>query len=173
MQNSLTLKNDGVFPRLLLEWRFKGLLLILALALVYELPGHFSVTMTPSLNHRFFYLRYSVKVFSQGDYLLFPVSAILLPDPSGRKEKMVIKRVGCSEGQTLQTTGVQFYCDRVLLGQAKTVSKKGTRVAQFSYTGRVPEGRYFVIGDSPDSYDSRYFGFLRKEDILARAYPIF
>jgi signal peptidase I/conjugal transfer pilin signal peptidase TrbI len=31
----------------------------------------------------------------------------------------------------------------------------------------------FVMGEHKDSYDSRYFGFVDKSRILARAYPIF
>jgi len=46
-------------------------------------------------------------------------------------------------------------------------------VEAFSFSGKVPDGALFVVGDSPDSYDSRYFGFLRKEDVIKIAHPVF
>lgn len=104
---------------------------------------------------------------------MFPASVLAIPDGLAREETVIIKRIGCSEGQKLQVKGLHFYCDGNLLGKAKTHSIKGTPVTPFSYNGLVPMDRYFVIGDNVDSYDSRYFGFLKKEDVRARAYPVF
>lgn len=146
---------------------------LIALWIGLQIPKYISVTMTPSLYHRVFFLRYHFDAVHQGEYVLFPASILSIPDKSMRQETMAIKRVGCSEGQRLQTVGLDFYCDNAFLGKAKTHSMKGTPVIPFSYNGLIPKSRYFVIGDNVNSFDSRYFGFLRKEDIHARAYPVF
>ncbi|MCR4286833.1 MAG: S26 family signal peptidase, partial [Deltaproteobacteria bacterium] len=30
----------------------------------------------------------------------------------------------------------------------------------------------FVTGEHKDSYDSRYFGFIRRDQVMAKAYPV-
>ena len=37
----------------------------------------------------------------------------------------------------------------------------------------IPKSQYFVYTPHPKSYDSRYFGLIKDEDILARAYPLY
>ena len=172
MWNLSTLENNNWRPK---KWDrlFSVLLCGLALLIGLKIPEHISVTMTPSLKYRVFFLRYGINVFHQGEYALFSISEIPLPASHTRKEKVAIKRVGCREGQVLQAKGLDFYCNGTFLGKAKTHDKQGTPSPPFSYDGPVPPDRYFVVGDSIDSYDSRYFGFIRKEDIHARAYPIF
>jgi len=37
----------------------------------------------------------------------------------------------------------------------------------------IPEGKYFVVGETGRSYDSRYWGLLDASWVVGRAYPIF
>jgi type IV secretory pathway protease TraF len=61
------------------------------------------------------------------------------------------------------------YCDEVFLGIAlRGVVSREREVKQFVFNGAVPEGKIFIVGDSADSYDSRYFGFVNTDQVFGR-----
>jgi conjugal transfer pilin signal peptidase TrbI len=128
--------------------------------------SRFSVTLTPSLIHRVFFLSKSPDAIEKGDYILFDI-----PVPGIRER--AIKEAACSGGDYLETRVRQFFCNGEFLGEAKEYSLAGERLIQFAYSGEIPEGRIFVFGQNRDSYDSRYFGFIKEEDVQARAYPLY
>jgi conjugal transfer pilin signal peptidase TrbI len=150
--------------------RLSGLNVFIAVfALVFAgalSASRFSVTLTPSLSHRVFFLSKAPDGVKKDDYVLFDI-----PVP-GIKER-VIKKAACSGGDYLETRVRQFFCNGEFLGEAKEYSLSGERLIQFAYSGEVPEGRIFVFGQNRDSYDSRYFGFIKEEDVQARAYPLY
>ena len=49
---------------------------------------------------------------------------------------------------------------------------KGDRLENFVYEGVIGKGLLFVTGDHKDSYDSRYFGFINREQVTAKAFPL-
>ncbi len=65
-----------------------------------------------------------------------------------------------------------YFCGKEYLGRAKDRTFEGAQLSRFEYVGVVPQGKIFVVGDSKDSFDSRYWGFLDKDKIIAKAYPI-
>ena len=137
------------------------------------IPSKFSVTLTPSLRYRVFYLDKSPDPGSigKGDYVMFVLNA---PGIDNGRPCNLIKEVGCAEGDTLTVTGKDYYCNRSeYLGRAKDISLKGEHLENFKFSGTVPKGMIYVYGDQKDSYDSRYFGFIRKADVIAKAYPVF
>jgi len=137
------------------------------------IPGRISITMTPSLDKRVFFLSkpsQETKI-KRGDYVMFMLSTRYI---NNGEPIRVIKKVGCAGGDTLTVKWERhYYCNNLYMGYAKEKSKKGEPVDAFSFNGKVPDNMLFVVGDSPDSYDSRYFGFIRKEDVIKIAYPIF
>ena len=60
--------------------------------------------------------------------------------------------------------------DGLALGRAKTHALDG-RALEAAAPGTIPEGRYYLHGDHPDSHDSRYaeIGLVPAERILGRA----
>lgn len=91
----------------------------------------------------------------------------------------ISKKIGCSSGETLIIHNDDYYCKGEYLGKAKKYSKTGIPVKAYNPCGatekceyRIPEGFYFVVGTHKDSYDSKYFGVVPKEKILARLLPI-
>jgi signal peptidase I len=89
------------------------------------------------------------------------------------KLKNAIKEVVCVGGDRLTVRGKDYYCNEVHLDRAKDMSQRGERVDNFKYSGIVPAGSFFVMGHTIDSFDSRYFGFIRTGDLKKIAHPLF
>lgn len=134
------------------------------------IPDRISVTLTPSLDKRVFFLSTPGIAIKKGDYVMFTLKDRFI---NGNTPVKVIKKVGCGEGDNLEIKYAKhYYCNGMFLGIAKDKSKKGEPVKHFEFTGKIPEGKLFVVGTIPDSYDSKYFGFLGKEDVEKIAYPV-
>jgi signal peptidase I len=114
------------------------------------------------------------------------------------KAKLFVKRVVGVPKDRLRMEGERLYRNGALVKEEHAVYRSG-RFRQFerfppsddSGWGRaedgnpfanniengevvVPDGQYFVLGDNRDnSLDSRYWGFVPNEDILARAVVIY
>lgn len=83
-----------------------------------------------------------------------------------------VKTLGCNEGEFLETRGREFFCNGISIGRAKEYTKKGKPLTPFYYRGTVPQGQYFAVGETKDSYDSKYWGFVRKEWIIGKVYKL-
>jgi len=149
------------------------------------------VTLTKSLSKRAFWYvqddhRRAIKT---GEYVVFNH---FVPRPAHSKDTFIersvfsmftskdpmmkltfIKRVGCSAGETLTVDGDYYYCNGTYLGRAKHRSRAGEKVEPFHFSGAVPAGMIFAIGDHPDSFDSRYYGFIPRDQILEVAWPLY
>jgi len=124
-------------------------------------------TLTPSLSHRV-YLMGKANEVGKNDYVVFSMKG----DRFAQDSDKLLKRVGCAEGDILRTAGKEYFCNDISLGKAKDFSLKGDRLPNFNYNGVIGSGFIFVIGDHRDSYDSRYFGFIQKGQVIAKAYPL-
>jgi len=86
--------------------------------------------------------------------------------PKGEK---IIKQVVCVPGQSFVTRGADYYCDGHRVAIAQNKDSKGKEIARFNFTGVVPKDNFFIVGDNPKSYDSRYFGFVERKNITGVA----
>ena len=145
-------------------------LVFLVLFLGGEASGRIAVNLSPSVKPRLFFLVRHPAEIRKGNYVIFRPEHM---DPY-INGKMLVKKVTCDEGDTLTEKGKEYFCNgTIYLGRAKDFSLKGERLKNFVYNGVIPKGFCFVEGSNINSYDSRYWGFLRKSDIEARAYPVF
>lgn len=160
-----------------LNWKVLALLALVGVVGTL-IPGRFCVTLTPSVKYRMFFLDRDLSRVKNGDYVLFSLDVGRLgglPLPEGVREGervRAVKRVACAEGEQLRVVGREFFCDDEPIGRAKERSRKGVSLTPFVHDGPVPEGRVFLAGDHPDSFDSRYFGFVEKNALRAWARPI-
>src|SRR5690606_5493705 len=98
---------------------------------------------------------------ARGDYVLFTRDDRYLADTPVR----VTKRLACMPGDQLDTDYPWYYCNDQLIATALTHDGKGKPLAHFEYSGQIPAGQAFVVGDTNGSYDSRYWGFIALEQL--------
>lgn len=138
-----------------------------SLLLSLWLPGHICVAITPSLEHRVFFLTGVGQAdFREGEYLLFKKRL----DKAGTDR--LLKKVGCSGGQRLSVENGEYRCEGKYLGRALAKNSRGELLLPFIFNGPVPTGSLFMIGSHPRSHDSRYFGFIHADTVLNKAYPL-
>ena len=87
-------------------------------------------------------------------------------------KKLWIKRIIAFGGESVEIKDGMILIDEKSINQAIINSIYYTNAGKFGVIGNaiiVPEENYFVLGDnSAKSLDSRYFGFLPKENVLAK-----
>ena len=167
------------------KWFKFKIIIVIALIVIggAAIPNYFAVTTTPSLNKRIFFIIKSKQIekLKKGDYVMFSLLKSRLERPLPSKlvtmikdegEDSQIKRIGCIAGEELKNIGNEFYCKNKLIAKAKEYSLGGERLKKFEFSGKIPEGNMFLVGDHVDSYDSRYFGFIKAKDIIATLYPL-
>ena len=139
----------------------------------FYLRGTLVFSWTSSLKYRLFYIESrSVGTVRQGEYVLFKYDDDVLRQ-SPYKINLLLKEVKCVAGDTLTVVGRDYFCNGEYLGHAKELSFKGVPVKNFIYNGTIPEGELFLMGQSIDSYDSRYFGLIPLRDVEKIVYPLF
>jgi len=155
------------------RWKFaKNLSILIAVSFATWLfCDHFKVTLTNSLNKRVFWSvmdSSKEKPIKSGWYIIFDQ---YVPKPTDRLLTF-IKRAGCVAGDTLTVQNDNYNCNGKFIGKAKRMSLVGDPLVPFVFNGKVPEGMVFAIGDHPDSFDSRYFGFILRSRVKEVAWSL-
>lgn len=52
------------------------------------------------------------------------------------------------------------------------VHKANMNIEKFTFSGKIPQGKYFVLGNTKYSYDSRYWGLIDENQIIGRTYSL-
>jgi conjugal transfer pilin signal peptidase TrbI len=167
----------GRFRRLNAREKTTVVVVVALLLVGLWLPERIIVTTSDSMDHRI-YFKIPVedsRVLASGSYAVFAYqgAAPFIEHGLNRENELMLKKIGCSPGQQLQrdSQGL-FSCDGDKLGEALRKDGQGRELPQFNFSGPVPEGKFFVVGDKERSFDSKYIGFIDAEDILYRATPI-
>jgi signal peptidase I len=134
------------------------------------LANHYGIhfNLSNSFKEKVFVIKkhFNKDAINKYDYIsaLPPLENNYIPD--GEK---IIKQIVCVEGQELVSSGGKFYCDGELVAVALNKDSSGNAINHFSFNGTIPKNSFFVIGDNPKSYDSRYFGFIERDNVMGVA----
>ena len=130
----------------------------------YEIPSG-SMEQTIEVGDRVFSEKVSYMFGDpvQGDIITFE-------DPAD-SERVLIKRVIATGGQTVDLRDGVVYVDGVPLDEPYTQGKPSNDLnSGITYPYTVPEGHVWVMGDNrTNSQDSRYWGLLPEEYIVGKA----
>ena len=125
-----------------------------------------AVNTTKSLNDNFYVLKKTnnIEDIKKGDVFGFTFSkedSIYYP-----KGYNFIKYASCLEGEHLLVTEDFAFCDDRLLTSLARQDKNKNKLTPFLYDGIVPSGKIFASTPYIAGYDSRYWGFVDKKEIL-------
>ncbi len=152
---------------------------IVCLSVGMFVSSHMAVAFTDSVGKNFFFKDAEfkgpdIKIGAYINTVLRKSETHLENIPECDPDCMVTKIVSCMGGMILETRGKYFFCDEVPIGvKAKRFTKKGERLIQFVFNGKIPKNKLFLTGVSPDSFDSRYWGFKDVSEVQAVLHPIF
>ena len=172
--NVLSLLKNKQKRKLTRHEKFVLVIVLCAVLVGTTLPGRLIVSTSPSLNHRIFFIM-SATHLKTGDTVVFRhkiTEPKLIKKTLNPNKDQFIKKIGCASGQTLRRVDKMFYCESNWLVEVLAKDSKGDVLPQFKFAGVVPANNYFMVGDNPRSYDSRYFGYVHADEILYKALPI-
>ena len=81
----------------------------------------------------------------------------------------LVKRVGAVAGDQVCAAGEAIWVNGRHVGGRREVDAAGRRMPAWTGCRELAAGEYFLLMESPDSFDGRYFGVTRQEDLVGRA----
>lgn len=136
-------------------------------------PQFFMITATDSLAYNL-WLRGSVPPVEEVTPGQFYTFEKIHPWTNKMHETSITKEVACGPGGVISISpNREYFCNGALLGVAIEADSKGVKLERSSFQGVIPPGHYFMVGtNNPRSWDSKYYGLIRYEELKERAFPI-
>jgi conjugative transfer signal peptidase TraF len=85
----------------------------------------------------------------------------------------LLKRIAATSGNIVCGDGDPVLIDGEVRALRRTRDTSGRVLPSWFGCRRLSEGQYLVLGDSPDSFDSRYFGIVSGSEIEGVWSPLF
>jgi conjugal transfer pilin signal peptidase TrbI len=141
------------------------------LAALTLLNDRLLVNITPSLPYTVVLIERGVPV-QLGDLVIFRYEGAMVG--AYRRGQRFFKILAGVPGDTISVEGRNVFVNGQYRGYAKQASVTGVPLTPIE-PGVIPEGRYYVQGTGPDSFDSRYQenGLIRTDQIIGKAHAIF
>jgi len=86
---------------------------------------------------------------------------------------LFVKMVGAIPGDHVVVRSNELFINGQLHGQLSLIKTLKKQPGYFDRSFIVLPGEYLMLGTTPESFDGRYWGTVKKEQILGSAYPIF
>lgn len=137
---------------------------------IFSANYQIGVNVTNSLPGTLFLIEKDNLDLKQGDLvsfrnkntILYPNKTLLKIVTGKQGDKITID----SKSRSYGVNKYQFF--------AKEFSRTGKKLEVFKFKkNTIPDNKYFVTTPAKDSYDSRYFGFIDKSQIIGKAWAIF
>lgn len=94
----------------------------------------------------------------------------------GNNKRNFIKRIAAIGGDTVDIEPTQTKVNNeqpIMLSMKLSAMALKVHASDYKRIIKVPDGHFFAMGETLNSYDSRYWGTLGNEKIIGKAYAIF
>jgi signal peptidase I len=141
---------------------------------VYLFKQNYSVgfSFTPSLPYTIFLVDKKDTAIQKDDLVVFnyPGEDIYMYKTGEKFVKIAI----CFPNDILFVNeNREYFCNGRKIAQAPLHDSQGKKLSHFKFNGSIPKNNYFAIGTHPKSWDSKYWGFVSKENIIGKAKGLF
>lgn len=148
---------------------FLKYLLVLGI-IFYKLQGDYGFNLSPSMEKGVYKKEQPINI-QKGDILVLniPENAKEYIHGRGYLPKYIdklLKRVVAVEGDIIEFKEDKVFLNGNFLKGRKFKDSSGLPLPKLEGKFTLKENEYFVLGDAEDSFDSIYFGEIRKEIIL-------
>lgn len=132
---------------------------------------------TPSLKTGF-YLITNIKKVQKGDIVTikYPESIKNVIFPSKfyyREVNGFMKIIAGIPGDLIETKNQKVYINGILKGNISIADSKGRHLPQSNVNKILEENEYYLMGEAENSFDSRYWGTVKRKEILKKAKLIY
>lgn len=137
---------------------------------IYILKQNFGIgfSATPSLPYYVFLINKKNLNFTKKDLIVFKYPGKNIYNY--KTDESFVKIVSCMPGEILKTDEkYEYFCNGEYIGKALLKDGQGKSLEPFFFNGIVPTDKYFVVGTNLKSWDSKYWGFVSKDRIIATA----
>jgi conjugal transfer pilin signal peptidase TrbI len=110
------------------------------------------------------------KQISTGNYFTFKIKGL---EPKFKDGSYFTKLAAATEGELIEVKKDKVRAANGFYGPLDLLDKLGKEASEFERTETVPKGKIFALGTRPNSYDSRYWGYVDVEQIYGRTYAIY
>ena len=84
----------------------------------------------------------------------------------------VIKRIAAGDGESVCERSRSLTIDGRVVARALSADSAGRRLPAWQGCETLDRGEFLLLGDTWDSYDSRYFGPIQARAVVGRAIPL-
>ncbi len=84
----------------------------------------------------------------------------------------VIKRIAAGDGESVCERSGRLTIDGRVVARALSADSAGRRLPAWQGCETLDRGEFLLLGDTWDSYDSRYFGPIQARAVVGRAIPL-
>jgi conjugative transfer signal peptidase TraF len=85
-----------------------------------------------------------------------------------KRIKYLIKEVQGLSGDVITIDNSNLFLNNQFLGGIKKCDSEGKPLVSFLKTHIIPPHKFLLLGITPDSYDSRYFGLIDQTKLLKK-----
>jgi len=100
----------------------------------------------------------------------YPINNQLMPYYNDHQ--LIFKEIMGRPGDFLKVINDEYFINNNFVGKAKNKDRHGNILTHFKFNGLIPNDLYFVMTSEDHAFDSRYYGFIKKDQFLGNAYPI-